>query len=70
MDGFLFAQTRDNMKHAIATSIEALHIILRFPQNNLSLDKYFESSCSYERIQLGIIINTSKMTIVLTEKKD
>ena len=44
VDDSLFAQTRDNMKHAMASSIEALHVILGFPdteirQNPLSLDK-------------------------------
>ena len=74
VDNSLFAQTRNNIKHAMAASIEALHVILGYPdlevrQNPLSLDKYFESSCSYERIQLGITINTRNMTIALTDKK-
>ena len=74
VDDSLFAQIRPIMKHAMAASIEALHIILGFPdiekrQNPLSLDKYFESICSYERIQLGININTRKMTLSLTNKK-
>jgi len=74
VDDSLFAQTRNNIKHAMAASIEALHVILGYPdleirQNPLSLDKYFESSCSYERVQLGITINTRKMTIGLTDKK-
>ena len=74
VDDSLFCQTVDNIKHAMAASIEALYIILGFPetdirQNALSLDKYFESTCSYERIQLGIAINTRKMTVALTEQK-
>ena len=52
----------------MAASIEALYIILGFPdtsirQDPLSLDKYFESVCSYERIQLGVKVNTRKMVI-------
>ena len=48
-------------------SIEALHVFLGYQnidmrQNPLSLEKYFESSCSYERTQLGL-------TIALTKKK-
>ena len=63
------------MKQAMAASIEALHIILGYPetdirQNSLSLDKYYESTCSFERIQLDITINTRRMTLALTEKKD
>ena len=62
------------MKHAMAASIEALYIILGFPdverrQDPLSLDKYFESVCSYKRTQLGIDINTRKMCVSLTDKK-
>ena len=74
VDDSLFAQTRDNIKHAMAASIEALHIILGYPntevrQNPLSLDKYFESTCSYERIQLGIKVNSRTMCLSLTDKK-
>ena len=74
VDDNLFAQTKMFMKHAMAASIEALYIILGYPeidkrQNPLSLDKYFESICSYNRTQLGININTRTMTISLTEKK-
>ena len=58
----------------MAASIEALYIIVGFPetdlrQNALSLDKYFESTCSYKRIQLEIAINTRKMSVALTELK-
>jgi len=58
----------------MAASIEALYIILGFSevdkrQDALSLDKYFESVCSYERIQLGVNINTRTMSIGLTDKK-
>ena len=74
VDDSLFAQVREIIKHAMAASIEALYIILGFPetekrQNALSLDKYFESVCSYERIQLGINVNTRTMSIGLTDKK-
>ena len=74
VDDSLFAQTRDRFKHAMAASIEALHIILGYPeldvrQNPLSLDKYFESTCSYERVQLGIKVNTRTMSLSLTDKK-
>ena len=74
VDDSLFAQTRENMGHIMAASIEALYIILGFPdlekrQNPLSLDKYYESVCSYERVQLGITINTRTMTLSLSRKK-
>ena len=54
VDDSLFSQTREIIKHAMAASIEALYIILGFPdikqrQDALSLDEYFESVCSYKR---------------------
>ena len=74
VDDSLFCQTRDTIKHSMAASIEALYIILGFPntevrQNALSLDKYFDSVCSHERIQLGILINTRTLSVSLTEKR-
>ena len=74
VDDFRFAHTRDTIKHSMAASIEALHMVLGYPdatkrQEPLSLDKYFESTCLFERIQLGIAINTRNLSIKLTEKK-
>ena len=74
VDDSLFAQIRDLIKHALTASIEALQIVLSFPdlerrQNALSLDKYFETTCSYKRIQLGINVNTRTMTVGLTDIK-
>ena len=74
VDDSLFAQIRSVMPHSMAASIEALYIILGFPdvqirQDPLSLDKYFESICSFQRIQLGISLNTRTMSLRLTEKK-
>ena len=74
VDDSLFANIRETILHSMAASIEALYIILAYPniairQDALSLDKYFESICSYQRTQLGININTRKMTIGLTDKK-
>ena len=65
VDDSLFANIRETIPHSMAASIEALYIILSYPnttirQDALSLDKYFESTCSYQRIQLGININTRK----------
>ena len=58
----------------MVASIEALYIILGSPENDtrqnpLSLDKYCKPICSYERMQLGISINTRSMSIRLTQKK-
>ena len=54
VDDSLFAQTRGQMKHAMAAGIELLYIILGYLDTDLretplSLDKYYESVCSYER---------------------
>ena len=38
-------------------------------QDPLSLDKYFESICSFQRIQLGINVNTRRMSLSLTDIK-
>jgi hypothetical protein len=74
VDDSLFSQTKENIKHAMTASIEALYTILGYPdtevrQNALSLDKYHESTCSYERIQLGILVNTRRTSLSLTEQK-
>ena len=74
VDDSLFVQTRDRMKQAMAASIEALYIILGYPeeekrQNALSLDKYYDSVCSHERVQLGIRVNSRTMTIGLAETR-
>ena len=58
----------------MAASIEALHIILDCPdtekwQNPLSSEKYLESTCSFERTQLGIISNTRTMRLSLQTKE-
>ena len=61
VDNSLFVTTALIIKHAMAANIEALCIVLGFPdltarQNPLSLDKYSQSVCSYERIQLGKLV--------------
>ena len=74
VDDSLFTNTASVIKHAMVASIEALYIVLGFPeetirQNPLSLDKYFQSICSYERVQLGKLVNTRKMSVGITETK-
>ena len=68
VDDFLFAHARDTIKHSMAASMEVLYIILGFldtklGQNVLSLDTYFESVFSHERVQLNILLNTRSMTL-------
>ena len=74
VDDSIFANTESVIKHAMVASIEALYIVLGFTdetirQKPLNLDKYFQSICSYERVQLGNLVNTKKMSVIITEKK-
>lgn len=62
VDSFLLAQVSDNLKHAISASIEALYIISGYPDTNkrqsqLSLEKCYESICSFLRTHLGTEVN-------------
>ena len=57
VDDALFSNTFENIKHAMEASIEALYIVLGYPnidirQNPLSLNKYHQLTCSYQIIQL------------------
>ena len=74
VDDSLFAQVSTNIKHAMAASIEALYIVLGYPetekrQSPLSLDKYFHSICSFQRIQLGKTVNSRTMTVGISKDK-
>ena len=62
------------MNHAMVASIEALYLVLGFPdelvrQNPLSLDKYFQSITFYERVQLGKLVNTRTMSVGITDTR-
>ena len=72
VDDSLFSNTGDLIKHAIAASIEALFLVLGFPdepirQNPLSLDKYLQSLASFSRIQLGRQVHTRRLSVGITE---
>ena len=74
VDDSFFVTTALIINHEIEASIEALYIVLCFldltaSQDPLSLDRYFQSVCPDERIQLGKIINTRTMSISITELK-
>ena len=61
-DESLFDNVASIIQHAMAASIEALYLVLGFPdervrQNLLSLDKYFQSIASFRRVQLGKLVN-------------
>ena len=74
VDDSLFVAVDPSIRHAIPASIEALSIILGFSvlaarQNSLSLDKYYQSVCSYQCIQLGKLVNSRTMAFHITEPK-
>ena len=71
VDDNLYAETRDNIKKAIVTNIEAIFLILGFSEdhkrvNTISLDKFYESVCSYDRVQLEKRLNTKTMLVSLS----
>ena len=74
VDDNLFASYQKDMKQTMAASIEAFFLILGSPkperrQCALLLDKFINSLCSFERAQLGFLINTRTMMVALTNDK-
>ena len=74
MNDNLLVDTWDRLKIALACSIESLYDILGYPDETLrksplSLDKYIESLCSYNRKQLGCQVNTRKLIVSIPEEK-
>ena len=54
VDDNLMADTWEYLRPTLAASVEALFILLEFPEETLrksplSMDKYYESLCSYSR---------------------
>ena len=76
VDDILFCKIRSLMSQAMSTSIEVLFLIFGVDdvtsrETSLSMDKYFQTNCSYLRIQLGSILNTRTMSVYLaSEKRD
>ena len=71
VDDSLFVSTTLVIKHSMVASIEALYIALGFPdltarQNPLSLDKYSQSVCSYEQLQLDTLVKSRLMSFGIT----
>ena len=74
VDDSLYVHIEPVIRHSIAASLEALYMVLGYPditarQDALSLDMFLQSICSYQRDQLGVLINTRSMTIGLAEQK-
>ena len=65
------AEIRAYICLAIVASIEALFLIFgrpmpEFRKSPLSMEKFLQAECSYEKIQLGKLINTRTMTVQMT----
>ena len=74
VDDNLLADIWSHLRPALATSAEALFTLLGEPDTSrrispLSMTKYKDSDCSYVRRQLGILINTRKLTIGISDDK-
>eukprot|EP00957_Ditylum_brightwellii_P161952 12330771-Ditylum_brightwellii.AAC.1 len=66
VDDNLIAKIPARMKQAMAASIEALLILMGFPDPHrrriaIYMEKFIAAMCSYEKQQLGIRLNTRAM---------
>eukprot|EP00957_Ditylum_brightwellii_P085773 6524649-Ditylum_brightwellii.AAC.1 len=74
MDDNLIADIRPRMKQAMSASIEALFILMGYPEHNMRrnavrIEKYLTAQCSYEKKQLGIRLNTRAPALGLMADK-
>ena len=63
-----------HLRPALATSAEALFILLGFPKERLrkslfSINKYFKSFYFHSRKQFKCLINTRKLIVAITKEK-
>ena len=70
----LMVETPTRIMQLLAASIESLFQVmgednLNIRRSNLSMEKYYSITCSYEQIQLGVLINTRTMTVQMTDTK-
>ena len=66
-DDNLLADVREQLKNALACSVESFCMLLgetelQFHRSLLSMDKHFKTARSYARMQLGVI-NTRNLTL-------
>ena len=74
VDDSLMADIRRHILTSMAASIESLFLCMgpleeKFRRSPLSMDKYSAFPCSWEKVQLGLLINTRKMNITLPSDK-
>ena len=73
VDDIFIAETSNHMPTVMAASIEALCLVLcrekiserRLP---ISMKKFAVHKCSWEKQQLGLVVNTRTMTVRLPEE--
>ena len=74
VDDSIFCEIHTLVSQAMATSIDTLFLIFGADKDfarkmSLGMDKYFQTGCSFQRIQLDYIINTQTMYVSLTNEK-
>eukprot|EP00957_Ditylum_brightwellii_P161316 12282792-Ditylum_brightwellii.AAC.1 len=74
VDDNLKADIRPRMKQAMSASIEALFILMGYPEphrqiNAVCMENYLAAQCVYEKKQLGIKINTRALALGLMADK-
>ena len=74
MDDILITDNRRHMPTAMTTSIKALYVVLgrgnKYERiSPISMDKFTVRKCSWEKQQLGLVINTRIITVIILEDK-
>eukprot|EP00957_Ditylum_brightwellii_P129501 9878144-Ditylum_brightwellii.AAC.1 len=75
MDNNLIAGIRPQMKQVMSASIEALFILMGYPEphrrrNAVCMEKYLAVQCAYEKKQLGVRINARALALGLMADKN
>ena len=74
VDDSLMCEIYSRILRLLAASIESLFQVMgedrpELRRSNLSMEKYYKIICSYIQVQLGVVVNTRKMTVSMTEEK-
>eukprot|EP00957_Ditylum_brightwellii_P177788 13542950-Ditylum_brightwellii.AAC.1 len=74
VDHNLITDIRPRTKQSMSASIEALFILMRYPEahrrrNAVCMEKYLAAQCVYEKKQLGIKINSRSLSLSLMADK-
>jgi len=74
VDDNTIADIPSRMKQAMAASAESLFRLMGHPEptlrrSPLSMEKYYQAMCSFEKKQLGYLINTRTMSVTFSPEK-